>query len=386
MANWQSANVSAFLPESLSTLVDTASTTASTVSGVLNAIGIAIEAISSILIGLPSFDFAGALILAVNQFKEDFLGTGFYACNMWDYPLQQFYKSGVSGESFVDSFEADLVGSFDDPGDPNVPSFNGSTAALVLVGGVSGLGPVAELVNQFANAFSWWTEIRECALQLSRVVKESEVLDALAAVKDGRITNDEHPSRRTLLVQQLQNSLDQMRRDLSEEVVDELDTPTSSSSLGEIENFINAVSTLNTPSVYPDWQQISLRTIAPPLVDVVDQVFEPLIQALQTGRNIVAALESFITALDEKISALESVVANIELYLSQLEALLSATGLYALYVSSDSGMTGLASEINGASNKPFAGLDSGFYSGVTIVAGGANLAPFNNLFAPIGGG
>jgi len=388
MANWQQANLSAIVPSELNSLISTAETTVSTVGAVLDAIKAAIDVIKSFLIPIPNFDFASALIIAVEKFREDFLGTGFYSANMWDFPLRQYYRSGIAGENFVTSFEDELVSSFADSQDPNVPPFNSSAAMLVLVGGAPGTTLLEPIVEGISLAFSWWAELKAVDDSLKKLNVELEIKNAVEAIIAGDIKGEGNDSQRSLLLQKLNRALRDLRERISpedlQEIIDAGLIPNTGSSVLEIENFIAAVNTSVGTSAYPDWQQISLRQIVPPIPDVVDQVFDPLIAALQTGRNILETVESIVEALEAKIDSLNSVIDRIEEYLSLLDALINATGLFALWVETSDGVSGLASELRAAGNKPFDNLDNGFYFGVALVAGSAGLTPFTNLFKPLG--
>lgn len=383
MTSWKSADVSAFIPPELSSLISLAQSTTAYVAATLEALQAVISTIPTLPIS--GFDFASVLILAVEKFKADFLGTGFYACNMWDYPLRQLARSGSGGELFSE-FEFDLRSSFTDPADPNVPPFSSDAAMIILVAGAPGLPAITSVMEGLAAAFSWWGELQGAYEEVRRRNSVASIEEIEAKIKSGEIKVNVHPSVQTQTLLQIVKLKIAALLLTPDEVADKIDpVPSVTDSLKEILSWIEDANEKTSPSEYPDWQEISLRIIVPPLPDIVDQVFEPLIDALRSGRDIVKTLEEFIAALELKINQLDSTIDRINSYLAMLDGLISATGIYALYVTTDNGVDGLRHEISTATDRPFEDVGTAFFSGVAIVAGGPSLTPFKNLFGPIGG-
>ncbi|MCG8436004.1 MAG: hypothetical protein MJA83_18445 [Gammaproteobacteria bacterium] len=386
MATWQNANLDKFLPDQFTTLLSTTTTTTSSVSTTLSTIRTAVEAIKIFLVPIPAFDFASVLIEAVNTFRTDFLGTGYFAANMWDYPLQQKARSGFSGEPFSTSFVNDLANSFTDENDPNRPTFTGDAAMIVFVGGGPGFEGVLSIVESASASFSWWIELVQVFASLTREddTRQLEIIED--KIKSGEIQIIESDAPPALKTKNLLNfirakkSFSEFRDAVSGITIPDTDNPSSQDLL----QFISDVESNVGSTRYPDWQAISLRTIVAPLVDVVDAAFDPLIESLQSGASVVDTIDGYIETLGEKIDSLDNILTSIDSFTSQLNSLLGLTGLSALFIETSNGVTGLADDLVNASSPPFDGLDNGFYSGFAVVAGGAALTPFVNLFKPIG--
>lgn len=383
MATWQSANMSAFLPPELSALTDFASTTAGAASTVLGAIKAAADLAKNFLTDFPPFDYLQGLDEAVDTFRDEFLNFGMYSSLMWDYPLVQLFRSGSGGEDF-DRFVDDLANSFFDTSDPNVPPFSTSAAMLVLVGGFGGVPGALELLKATANAFSWWEELNESVSALQKKSDDEQLRTVEEAIFGGEIKFDTNPSVQTEQGLGFKEARKNARELLSSDAVASLNKPTATSTPAEVLAFIQAVNAQIASSNYPDWQSLSLRTMVPPLVEVVDLAFDPIVQTLAAGRGALDNATALIDNLAQKIAVLDDVVSRITEYLDQLDELLSLTGLYALFISTSGGVTDLANQLRAASNPPFEGV-KGFYFGAAFVTGGVGITPFTNLFGPIGG-
>lgn len=383
MGNWQSADMSAFVPSELTSLINTAQTSASSASVIMDTIKAAVELAKNFLVALPPFDFASALVSEIEQFKTDFGATGIYMLNMWDYPLVQFNRGGV-GEDFEQSFETDVTEAFFDTRDPNVPPFNNDVAALILVGSAESISLVVDLLRVQKDSFTWWSEIESIYNRLTRVDMEVKVKETQDAVKRGDIKISKNPSEQTIQLLALNQALQQAKDDIEQDAFEtniQPFVPTSSSSAFQIQQYVEKVSAEVANAPYPNFEQTSLRTIIPALQELFDRAFEPLAAALATGRSIIDTIDAFIETLELKISALDGIVTTINNILDQLDNLLSNTTLSALFVESSNGMQGLADEIQNAGSKP----PAGFYSGIVVIAGGPNVTAFKNLFGPIGG-
>lgn len=383
MSDWRQANMAAFLPPELAALTGTASDVAGGAATVLGAIKAAADLAKAFLTDFPAFDFLQGLDTAVNAFRNDFLASGLYGTLMWDYPIVQLFRSGTGGESF-DRFVEDLASSLLDTSDPNVPPFSGSTAMLVIVGGTGGVSGALELLKTTANAFSWWSELGESVSALQKKSDDEQLKAVEEAIFGGEIKFDTNPSVQTEQGLSFKEARKNARELLSSDVVEALDKPSTTSTPAEVLAFIQEVNALIASSNYPDWQEFPLRTIVPPLVDVVDQAFDIAVQTLAAGRGALSNAEALINNLIAKIDALNDVVSRISEYIEQLDALLSLTGLYALFISTSGGVSDLSTQLRIAGNPPFENQE-GFYFGTAFVAGGANVAAFTNLFGPIGG-
>lgn len=391
MADWEDANLAAFVPSELTSVITAAGTTASAASGVINVIRGAIEAAKIFLIAFPPFDFLGALATQVEQFKEDFLASGLQALVLWDYPVTQFNRLGgagsIAGEEFVVSFEQDVINAFNDELDPNRPPVSGQIGALLLVGAVPGLSGMLTLAQEVEGAFSWWDEISKVVDQLRRVDVESRVREVEDAIKNGDIKVDKNPSRATIFLLTLATAMQEAKNFIEPEAFEtniEPLTPSASSTLQEIQQFIDAIDEEVANAPYPNFESISLRKIIPQLQQALDEGLDPLIATLATGRSIVDVVDSLLDAIDAKIAILDNIVSIIDDILSQLDALLALTGLNALFVEGNS-ISDITSQIQAAGNKPLGGTTEAFYTGLVVVGSGANFTAFRNLFAPIAG-
>lgn len=388
MADWQTANTGAFIPPALDTLIDSAGSVASSASSVLATIQAAIDLLKNFVIGVPAFDWLGSLAQEIEDFKTDFLATGMFSLNMWDYPIFQFRNRGaVSGESFSSSFEADVIAALADTSDPNRPDFTSDAAALLLVGAVSETGAALTLLRSVRDAFTWWQEIAETADQLSRINVESQVREVEEAIKRGDIVFSTNPSEQTIQLLALQVALQEAKDNISSDAFEtniEPSVPTTSSTPQQIQQFISTVNQQVENPPYPNFQQISLRTIIPGLQEAFDRALDPLVAALASGKSIVDTIESFVAALQEKIDGLDAIVTTINDILAQLDGVLNLTGLNALFVTTSDGVDGLADEIQNAGSKPLEG-STGYYTGLVLVSGGPNVTAFETLFGPIGG-
>lgn len=377
MANWKNATLSGIIPSEIATIANQAQTITSTVSTLLGIVKSAID-LARPITGFPNVDFASALITAVEAFKNDFLGFGFYTCAMWDYPLRQYYRSGAGGEEFIESFQTDLLNSMTDPYDPNAPTFSGETAMLVLVGGTSGeLSAIIDAIVTVSTAFPTWGDIAKAADKVYEKVWEDTINSMAANLKE--TSYFDKVADNSKLVKKALKAKYEALENLS---VDDLKSiiPSSTPTLAEVESFISDVESRVSASGYPDWESTTLRKIVPPLENLIDQALEPLIQSLQSGAGILAAIDEFLEVLDFKVVQLQQLTEKIDAALEALENISALGDLYSLYVTSSSGVGGLAQELQFSTNQPF-GTDKGFYFGAALLGGGPGITPFKNVFS-----
>ncbi len=367
-----------FLPSELTTLI-------SLIESTTGPIATALTAFKAFIIeppvGIPSPDIASALIEAVENFRDDFLGAGFYALDVWEYPLKQYYRTGITGEQFNLSFEQDVIASFTDVNDPNVPPFSSDAAMLVLVGGLPGLSDVASSLTSFAAGFPSWKSVSEAADKVAALSWKSEIDSVVGSIKDGTIEFGGRVADQTKkLLDVKQMGFDALNNLTPSELA--AISVTNITTAEDVNNLVAAVQARVASSTYPDWQSITLSKLVPPLPDLVNQVFDPLIEGLKKGRGILEVIQAIIETLTYKIDQLDAVIIRIDTYLDQLEILVGLTGLYSLYIETDEGIGGLALALEEATNPPF-GSEDAFYFGTVLVAGGPSLQPFKNLFGSI---
>ncbi len=391
MAEWTESKFENILPPDFQDLLDLTQSTTGTVVAILGTLQVAMEAIQDFIGGPPPTDLASALADAIDDFRNDFLGTGFFAANMWDYPLRQFFRSGSGGEPFLTSFVDDLAKAFTDTSDPNRPPFSTSAAMIVLViGSDEGIEGLKQIFENIRVAFSWWREVQEIFTAFDKASENETFKVVEAQLRNGEIAAAAATAAdKTKEVQRFKQSVQDFRDFFGQDELDnELDSPPATgATTKDIQDFNESVETSASvkSSLYPDFQQFSLRTFVPPLVDVVDAVFDPIIANLRRGRNIVQTVEDYIETLDAKITLLVETAELIDEFVQQLDDLLALTMAAVFITATTNGVLELRDELLVADNPPFQGFDNGLYSGIAIVAGGPSLNAFVNLFEPIGG-
>jgi hypothetical protein len=131
---------------------------------------------------------------------------------------------------------------------------------------------------------------------------------------------------------------------------------------------------------YPNWKRAALIDVYPEIVDCVDLVFDPILAVLPATSSIVDAIVDMIESIEAKIQALDDLIAAINKFLEDIENLKSLTGLYAVMVSSSTGVSGLKTELANATGYP---TGDNFYSGMALLVGGPQTTVFQTIFGAI---
>jgi len=406
MAEWKSANLAALLPPGTETILDTIEGLVTVVSVPLEIITTILDTAKSLIVSFSLFDFLSILSDLIEEWKESFLGSGFFICDMWDYPVRQlltptttdygpdqtFDKLNLSGHVFEDSFLAALSGSIDDTKDPFRPQFAADCSMIILVRAGStpeALGLEAG-EDSAGDSFAGMSESIGTAAKAIRTVRMRSMLAKLKEA--AQASSSDRVQVRVERVEQALQMFGQMSDDEIDAVLFPEDedtgvlffedkTATELDWLEDITPILESIEGQYEPTSYPDWTRIALRDIHPDLVRLADELFDPVIDLLQTGSDLKQQLVDFIDAIKAKVDYLQDLVDTIDEIVDDIERLINATGFHALYVSSSTGVDGLISKAQNAENVPFDG--NNFYSGITIVAGSDTKAVFDALFGPI---
>ena len=386
MSEWKTAKLGAIVPDQLSGVIDSVKTVAGTVSSILGVVSGVLGTAKNFLVTLPTLDAASALLASAEAFKNDFGATGIYMLNLWDYPLHQIRRNEGYGEDFSLAFETDVGNSFFNKRDPNRPQFEGGVSALILVCAADSVSILSNLLRIQKTAFSWWREVESVHDRLQRISMEIDVKATKDAIKKGQIKLGKSPSEVTTQLIALNVALQQSKSILSKDQLEVVKpfTPTVKSTPSQIQQYISKVTEQAATIPYPSFEVTSLKTIVPPIPDVIDGVIMPMAASIAAGKSIVDTVTALIQTIELKVEALNSIVKKIDAILGQLDALIENSGLSAVYVESSEGMKGLVKEIKATTNKPL-GKSSGFYSGIVLVSGGTGISVFRNLFATVAG-
>jgi hypothetical protein len=389
MADWKAANFKNMIPPSFEDAVTLTSSTVGGVAAILQPVADAMNALAGLIVSAPIFDFASALTVAVNALLEDFNKTGVYALSIiepgiedqkrlqsnipgsapngpdvalgykyfldsfGDTPAGQAYRDRLTNRFFqnygssytvydsndpskqvggyifpstggaVDRFKGRVVGSFNDIGDPNRPTFNTEVAGIA-----------------FLVAAPTGADYQQLAIQISRIftnMKEwTTAGDAIV-----RITTTGFQNKKDVKAQ------------------------------------------YSTP---PDWTQWSFSDIFPAFFEAINNFMLPITQGLTAGANAGKALEFFADVIVRKINTLVVLLEELEVLLADLDDALSATGIYAVYVESSTGVDGWAKDFFNATLPPeleALNRQDAVVGGMVFMAGSSLLLPFSAFFGGV---
>jgi len=403
MAQWVSANLANLLPGSVDAIFDSIRALTSTVSVPLTAVKTIMNKYKLALSSLPAFDFVSIARGLVEDFKEDLIGSGYYVLDMWDYPVKQlqpatfgfdqtYSNADMSGHLFSESFQQDLINSFDDTKDVSRPQFSGNVAMLVIVvarGTLDDMGVDTE-EDHIGEAWKGFdTAIHGAARAIEEIRWKASfgLIRSAAEVQESekvatRVARAQRAFR--LLTYMTQEELDLLPKPLNPETGEAFFEGMTASDIDweeDIVPILEAVESNFEPYSYPDWQSSTLYDVYPELADLVNTIFDPVIELLESGGTIVQSIIDLIDAITAKLNELQRIIDDIDVFLEQIEDLLSATGFHAVFISSSSGVEGLKTELENATDFPFSG--KGFYAGMSILVGSDAVAPFTALFQPV---
>lgn len=403
MAQWVSANLANLLPGSVDTIFTSVRALTTTVSVPLEAVQAIMNTSKLVLASLPSLDFISIVRDLVEDFKDDLIGSGYYVLDMWDYPVKQLQPTTygydqtysnlqTSGHFFSESFQQDLIASFDDAHDVSRPQFTSSVAMLVIVvarGTLDDLG----VDTEEDNIGEAWKGFETAIHGTSRIIEELRWKNSFGFIR--QVAENQTPDNVATRVTRAQRAFKLMSY-MTREELDLLPKPMNPET-GEaffegmattdvdweedIVPILEAVENTFESYEYPDWQSGTLADVYPELDDLVNTIFDPIIELLESGGTIVQSIIDLIDAISAKLSELQRIIDDIDIFLEQIEDLLNATGFHAVFLTSSNGVEGLKSELENASNFPFTG--KGFYAGMSILVGSDAVTPFTTIFQPI---
>lgn len=410
MAQWVSANLKMLLPPGTQAILDTIDTILTIVKTPLDLIVSILNTAKSLVLAFNLFDFIGALRSMIEDFKNKIIGSGFFVCLMWDYPVRQltggvatssdigpdntFGMVTMTGHEFKESFVKDLLASFDDDKDPYRPVFTGSCAMLVLVRAASTPEQLGVSSGE-DNCGDAWGGLGHTIGEAGKSVRTIRMRAALAVLKEAAQAQSAETCQ--VRVERAEQAL-QMFSFMSDDEIDAISFPENEETgemffdgvePNELDWEADCVPVLEsiegqfTPSAYPDWSRITLRDINPDLVRIVDYVFDPIIDLLQGGFTLKQKLIDLIDAIKSKVEYLQDLIDSIDVILEEIDRLLSATGFHAIYISSSKGIDDLKIQLKNATGPAFTGKF--FYAGMALLAGSDAKVIFDTLFAAVGG-
>jgi hypothetical protein len=400
---WVAANMAAFLPPELVSILDSLDGIVSAAKIPLNLVNTALntaKVIAQTMSLLNPINFLGALADLVQQFKDEFFASGIYVCDMWAYPLYQmrpldygpdntYGNINLRGSKFSESFFRDLYSSFTDEGDHNRPITTGACALLVLV---SAVGSIQDLTinpgeDNIGDTFSGFSRyISRAGYSVGDAQFDYYWGQTLKAAN----TWDYTTSNR---VKRIQTAI-RMYKQLEPEERSAILTPVNpitgvsfytDGSIPEwkdIEEVVRSVEYRYTTSRYPDWSRATIRDINPQLVDLFDSVIDPILDLLRSGSTMTDGIIALISAIQGKLKQLTEILDTIDRIILEMELLLTNTGMYGLFVTAQTGVGRLLQELNNTTNPPLNG-GYGFYSGIALLATGPSFEPFKAFFSAI---
>lgn len=383
----------------IQTIIETIQTALGGIQTVLNA--------ASKIAGLLSLlDLAALIRKQLEDFKREFQLAGFYACNMFDYPVKQLsrkdgygpefdYKSLSNlGQSFATSFVADLIGSFNDTYDPARPRFSGDCAMIVVVTGAPELPslPIGIGEDNLAGVFAGMSQSIGDACKLIHRLRLTAALSfARQAAEEQQETTK--TASRVAQVVRAARILAQLTDEEIGQVMVETDTLTGLTVMDkqatdmnwelDIEPVVALLENQLTASTYPNWSRISMKDLFPIYPEVIDTIMDPLIALFQTADGIAQQIANLVKAIQNKIDLLTDIIDTINDVINKFNTLLLAGNFSVLYIVSNTGIQGLVSKLQSATAVPFTG--DNFYSGIALLSGGPQVTAFKSIFGPIAG-
>lgn len=387
MAEWKEATMQDMVPEEFAALSGVAASTVEGFTTVLGPIADALSVLGGVAgaISIDAFDFASALELALQVFLEDFKKTGLYylpimdaglddtlkikanfpptdpdtaellvpefvgnldtfASEGWKARFQEHFfgnyaksvtavdasdpSQAVEVTEFpstggaIDRFRLRICASFDDIGDQNKPTFQTQVAGIIFMIAVPTLADYQQKVLEMSDIFSNLREWKTTHDRTGQILTR----DAWTNPKD----------------------------------VPEFGY-----------------------SIPPDWSQLSFEKVFPWIFDGIDNIMVPITAALRTGASIGDALQFLGETLSLKVTALDKKLTGFAVLLDQIDTILRATGIYAIYITSNNGVTGFCEELRQAELPP--GLEElnkqdSVVGGMVFLGGTSLLVPIDAFF------
>lgn len=407
MAQWVSASLSDLLPSEIETVFTAIKALTSTVSTPLQAVSSLLSVAKNLLVSLPLFDFLGAVEASVESIRANFLGAGYYLLDMWDYPAKQLEPVSygpnntikevrLKGDLFKNSFQNDLLDSFDDLHDMSRPQFTGNCAALILVVARGTLDDLNIMPEEDHIGYAW-RGLKDAVHNAGKKVRDIRTRAMIAKI---RLAAESQPSDKVAIrverVQRVFNLYTHMTQEEKDLIPIPMDSETGESFfegkegeeidwVEDVEPILETVEAYFEPYEYPDWQRITLNEAFPDLVVIFDTIFDSILDLLESGATIKEAIVNLIAAIQAKLDELQRIIDLIDTIIEQLDIILEATGFHALFLTTTQGIDDLKDQIEKATSFPFSG--KGYYAGMTLLVGGdtADVSAFQSLFGPIAG-
>lgn len=408
MTQWVSANLASLLPSEVSTILSTIKTLTSVVSTPLQAVSTILSTAKALIVSLPVLDLTAALKTLIESFKDNVLGTGFYLCEMWDYPVRQITQTSdhgpnntygndlnYDGGEFNKTFLYDLLASFEDMADPNRPKFTTKSAMLVLVA-AAGTIDALDLSTEDGNIGQAFRGLEQSISNAARGLNEQRWKGAWNKIRQ---VAEKQPSNKVASrIDRMQNVF-KLFSYLPRAELDVIPIPFSSEYGSSFFEFVDVedidwetdiVPILETIEIqyeiseYPDWSKATLKEVYPELANIVDAIFDPILDLLVSGATIKDKIIALITAIQNKLNELQRIIDYIDKIIEDLDNILKTTGLHAIFVTSSTGVSGIKTKMLAATNSPFA--SKGFFSGIAILVGGgpADVSAFEAVFSGVG--
>ncbi len=321
------------------------------------------------------------------------------------------YLGGSTGNSF-NRFKRRIISSFDDAGDYERPVFAGDVAGVVLCVGAPSFAEYLNVLVQLADLFTNINEIKQLTRRLSNIMGEG-MLDTFDHGGDKVKKEMEgsnpfsleigRPVRKNAVFVYYDDGI------LTPELVAVDDGQggfvgrngyTASGTVTYDEDAEITGLTISTDphddqkvtveyipqrlySIPPDWTTINLDRLFPIIFEIADQYLLPLVNALRAGANIDDSMGFIIDAIERKVNELDEIVTTLSELIDVFDNIIGATGIYSIYVSSNSGIEGWKTELQNAANEPPFNEFDYFVGGIVLLAGGPQLTAFDNFFSGI---
>ena len=424
MADWKTASLADVLPDGTSDIITSIQSLLTIVTTPLDLVSSTLTAASTFLTNFPLFDLMKTLRESLEKYKTDFTLTGMYLCPMLDYPLKQlqskasfgaeidpvtgelkyqsefspeidYTKLAFNGQTFNSSFVADLANSFDDLYDTKRPMFKGDVAMLVIVMGGSTINNLDLDLgeNNIGNVFGGLSATTGNMIAQMERLRKMHDLGVAREVAEKSSKDVGIVATRVRRVVKAKQVLGQLDNSVFGGINVPFDiaaghyhfdnvNPTELDWEVDIVPVLETVEEQITLSQYPDWSKFSMREFLPEIVEIVDLIFDPIIDMLKSGENFLQQILDLIATIKAKIKRLQDIIYQIDNILNKFDIILNSIGFHALYLTASNGVDELKTKLENAGSVPFTG--TGFYSGFSLLTGGPQVTAFKLLLGPVG--
>jgi hypothetical protein len=404
MAVWVNVNLKKIIPDALLSILSTIQTVITAAKVPLELANSALTLAKTIIAFLPIFDFLKMLGNMISDYKNDFLASNIYTCYMFDYPTRQVYSGdpgpdstygnniNLKGSLFKESYITDLINSFDDNRDFQRPMYKKDVSCLLLVRAVGSLSDLNLVLDEsnFGEPFTFMALFTGKA-GYSLAHARSQLM--WKKFRDSAEAQGEFVAQRVARVQAAFRAYNQMTDDQKDSVPVPFNQKTGEYyyegaqakdvPFTEVVELMSHIEFLNQPAAYPDWSKMPLANFCPELILLVNGVLDPIIDLLQSGLTIKDQIIALINSIQAKLDEFQAILDRIQEIIDQIDAFLNMTGFYGVLLTSSNGIEDIKTQLRNMNSPITTGY--GFYSGMTMVAGGPSATVFNTLFGPIVG-